>query len=135
MGCCRNRSQGAPCRWGVCGDRLSRGLPGGEGGLPGGSAIRRAVPDMAFLGLLTGSTMLLRETSLMPPVPGLPALLSMLFAPVMELRCVRPSALSVAFVKWEPSGRDRHCLLLERKQVQETWPRHTGLLALPCASP
>ncbi|XP_011376782.1 ATP-dependent RNA helicase TDRD9 [Pteropus vampyrus] len=37
----------------------------------------------------TGSTMLLRETSLMPPVPGLPALLSMLFAPVMELRVDR----------------------------------------------
>nr|XP_045757785.1 ATP-dependent RNA helicase TDRD9 [Mirounga angustirostris] len=34
----------------------------------------------------TGSTMLLRETSLMPHVPGLPALLSVLFAPVMELR-------------------------------------------------
>ncbi|XP_021099398.1 putative ATP-dependent RNA helicase TDRD9 isoform X3 [Heterocephalus glaber] len=34
----------------------------------------------------TGSTMLLRETSLMPPIPGLPALLSMLFAPVIELR-------------------------------------------------
>ena len=30
--------------------------------------------------------MLLRETSLMPHIPGLPALLSMLFAPVMELR-------------------------------------------------
>ncbi|ELK01250.1 Putative ATP-dependent RNA helicase TDRD9 [Pteropus alecto] len=55
----------------------------------GGSAIRRAVPNMAFLGLLAGSTMLLRETSLMPPVPGLPALLSMLFAPVMELRVDR----------------------------------------------
>nr|XP_020767519.1 putative ATP-dependent RNA helicase TDRD9 isoform X2 [Odocoileus virginianus texanus] len=34
----------------------------------------------------TGSTMLLRETSLMPHIPGLPALISMLFAPVMELR-------------------------------------------------
>ncbi|XP_054828112.1 ATP-dependent RNA helicase TDRD9 [Eublepharis macularius] len=34
----------------------------------------------------TGSTMLLRETSLMPPVPGLPALLSMLFAPAIDLR-------------------------------------------------
>ncbi|EAW81856.1 hCG25512 [Homo sapiens] len=34
----------------------------------------------------TGSTMLLRETSLMPHIPGLPALLSMLFAPVIELR-------------------------------------------------
>ncbi|XP_068959813.1 ATP-dependent RNA helicase TDRD9 [Petaurus breviceps papuanus] len=34
----------------------------------------------------TGSAMLLRETSLMPHIPGLPALLSMLFAPVMELR-------------------------------------------------
>ncbi|XP_069853556.1 ATP-dependent RNA helicase TDRD9 isoform X1 [Dipodomys merriami] len=37
----------------------------------------------------TGSTMLLRETSLMPHIPGLPALLSMLFAPVMELRVDR----------------------------------------------
>ncbi|KAM8783555.1 ATP-dependent RNA helicase TDRD9 [Rhynchonycteris naso] len=37
----------------------------------------------------TGSTMLLRETSLLPHVPGLPALLSMLFAPVMELRVDR----------------------------------------------
>ncbi|EGV94892.1 Putative ATP-dependent RNA helicase TDRD9 [Cricetulus griseus] len=37
----------------------------------------------------TGSTMLLRETSLMPHIPGLPALLSMLFAPVMELRVGR----------------------------------------------
>ncbi|KAM5274365.1 ATP-dependent RNA helicase TDRD9 [Ctenodactylus gundi] len=34
----------------------------------------------------TGSTMLLRETSLLPSIPGLPAILSMLFAPVMELR-------------------------------------------------
>ncbi|KAK2497836.1 hypothetical protein MC885_006939 [Smutsia gigantea] len=37
----------------------------------------------------TGSTMLLRETSLMPHIPGLPALLSMMFAPVMELRVDR----------------------------------------------
>ncbi|XP_006879224.1 PREDICTED: putative ATP-dependent RNA helicase TDRD9 [Elephantulus edwardii] len=37
----------------------------------------------------TGSTMLLRETSLMPHIPGLPALLSMLFAPGMELRIDR----------------------------------------------
>nr|XP_025037376.1 ATP-dependent RNA helicase TDRD9 isoform X2 [Pelodiscus sinensis] len=34
----------------------------------------------------TGSTILLRETSLMPSIPGLPALLSMIFAPVIELR-------------------------------------------------
>ncbi|KAL8168900.1 UNVERIFIED_CONTAM: ATP-dependent RNA helicase tdrd9, partial [Gekko kuhli] len=34
----------------------------------------------------TGSTMLLRETSLMPRIPGLPALLSILFAPVIDLR-------------------------------------------------
>nr|XP_016846157.1 PREDICTED: putative ATP-dependent RNA helicase TDRD9 isoform X2 [Anolis carolinensis] len=34
----------------------------------------------------TGTTMLLRETSLMPHIPGLPALLAMLFAPVIELR-------------------------------------------------
>ncbi|XP_077179907.1 ATP-dependent RNA helicase TDRD9 [Paroedura picta] len=34
----------------------------------------------------TGSTMLLRETSVMPRIPGLPALLSILFAPVIDLR-------------------------------------------------
>ncbi|KAJ6661880.1 hypothetical protein lerEdw1_013051, partial [Lerista edwardsae] len=34
----------------------------------------------------TGSTMLLKETSLMPHIPGIPALLSMLFAPVIDLR-------------------------------------------------
>nr|XP_056707227.1 ATP-dependent RNA helicase TDRD9 [Euleptes europaea] len=34
----------------------------------------------------TGSTMVLRDTSLMPHIPGLPALLSMLFAPVIDLR-------------------------------------------------
>lgn len=37
----------------------------------------------------TGTTLLLRETSLMPHIPGLPALLSMLFTPVMELRVDR----------------------------------------------
>ncbi|KYO45366.1 putative ATP-dependent RNA helicase TDRD9 [Alligator mississippiensis] len=41
----------------------------------------------AFLSVnATGSTVLLRETTFMPPIPGLPALLSMLFAPVIELR-------------------------------------------------
>ncbi|XP_068016320.1 ATP-dependent RNA helicase TDRD9 [Melanerpes formicivorus] len=34
----------------------------------------------------TGSTVILEETSLMPPIPGLLALLSMLFAPAIELR-------------------------------------------------
>ncbi|XP_053521960.1 ATP-dependent RNA helicase TDRD9 [Artibeus jamaicensis] len=44
----------------------------------------------AFLSVnATGSTLLLRETSLLPHIPGLPALLSMLFAPVMELRVDR----------------------------------------------
>ncbi|KAK2541263.1 Tdrd9 [Columba guinea] len=34
----------------------------------------------------SGSTVILDETSLMPPIPGLVALLSMLFAPAIELR-------------------------------------------------
>ncbi|XP_070607624.1 ATP-dependent RNA helicase TDRD9 isoform X2 [Erythrolamprus reginae] len=34
----------------------------------------------------TGSIMMLRKTSLMPHIPGLPALLSMMFAPVIDLR-------------------------------------------------
>ncbi|XP_069806775.1 ATP-dependent RNA helicase TDRD9 isoform X2 [Dendropsophus ebraccatus] len=33
-----------------------------------------------------GSLLMLRETSLLPSIPGLPALISMLFAPVIELR-------------------------------------------------
>lgn len=48
----------------------------------------KSMPDVFFVDCPTGSTMLLRETSLMPHVPGLPALLSALFAPVMELRFV-----------------------------------------------
>ncbi|EPY78551.1 hypothetical protein CB1_001049006 [Camelus ferus] len=46
----------------------------------------------------TGSTMLLRETSLMPHIPGLLALLSMLFTPVMELSVDRAWGLSVSWV-------------------------------------
>ncbi|XP_044127975.1 ATP-dependent RNA helicase TDRD9 [Bufo gargarizans] len=34
----------------------------------------------------TGTMLMLRETSLLPSIPGLPALISMLFAPVTELR-------------------------------------------------
>ncbi|XP_056401543.1 ATP-dependent RNA helicase TDRD9 isoform X2 [Hyla sarda] len=34
----------------------------------------------------SGSMLMLRETSLLPSIPGLPALISMLFAPVIELR-------------------------------------------------
>lgn len=39
--------------------------------------------------------MILKETSLMPPIPGLLALLSMLFAPAIELRysCVFKSGI------------------------------------------
>lgn len=54
-----------------------------------------SVPDVASVDRPTGSTMLLRETSLLPHVPGLPALLSALFAPVIELRFVRPSVQPV----------------------------------------
>ncbi|XP_053191129.1 ATP-dependent RNA helicase TDRD9 [Scomber japonicus] len=34
----------------------------------------------------TGSRILLRDTTLMPDIPGLPALITMLFTPIMELR-------------------------------------------------
>lgn len=36
-----------------------------------------------------GTRLLLRDTSLMPDIPGLPALVTMLFTPIMELRLVR----------------------------------------------
>ncbi|XP_075386945.1 ATP-dependent RNA helicase TDRD9 [Tenrec ecaudatus] len=54
----------------------------------------------------TGSTMLLRETSLMPHIPGLPALLSMLFSPVMELRVDRDGKCYTGVLcglGWNPS--------------------------------
>lgn len=65
-----------PCRASVGVTAAGRRPENGEGAAPGDR------PP----GLSAGSTMLLRETSLMPHIPGLPALLSMLFAPVMELR-------------------------------------------------
>uniref|UniRef100_A0A8D1ZGB4 ATP-dependent RNA helicase TDRD9 n=1 Tax=Sus scrofa TaxID=9823 RepID=A0A8D1ZGB4_PIG len=54
----------------------------------------------------TGSTVLLRETSLLPHIPGLPALLSMLFAPVMELRVDRDGKCYTGVLcglGWNPS--------------------------------
>ncbi|XP_074725041.1 ATP-dependent RNA helicase TDRD9 [Strix uralensis] len=59
------------------------------------SVVVRDAPEDPFQQLLvaaslsaneTGSTVILDETSLMPPIPGLLALLSMLFAPAIELR-------------------------------------------------
>uniref|UniRef100_A0A8C4NIM8 ATP-dependent RNA helicase TDRD9 n=1 Tax=Dicentrarchus labrax TaxID=13489 RepID=A0A8C4NIM8_DICLA len=37
----------------------------------------------------TGTRILLRDTSIMPDIPGLPALITMLFTPIMELRSVK----------------------------------------------
>ncbi|XP_075282799.1 ATP-dependent RNA helicase TDRD9 [Opisthocomus hoazin] len=59
------------------------------------SVIVRDAPEDPFQQLLvaaalsastTGSAVILEETSLMPPIPGLLALLSVLFAPAIELR-------------------------------------------------
>ncbi|NXA46282.1 TDRD9 helicase, partial [Nothocercus julius] len=59
------------------------------------SVVVRDAPEDSFQQMLvaaslsvnaTGSSLILEETSLMPPIPGLPALLSMLFAPAIELR-------------------------------------------------
>ena len=38
-----------------------------------------------------GSQILLKDTSFMPDIPGLPALITMLFTPIMELRSVSQS--------------------------------------------
>lgn len=38
---------------------------------------------------VAGTRILLNDTSIMPDIPGLPALVTMLFTPVMELRSVR----------------------------------------------
>ncbi|NWI16508.1 TDRD9 helicase, partial [Crypturellus soui] len=59
------------------------------------SVVVRDAPEDSFQQMLvaaslsvnaSGSSLILEETSLMPPIPGLPALLSMLFAPAIELR-------------------------------------------------
>lgn len=40
-----------------------------------------------FVGLnAAGSTMIARDTTIMPLIPGLPALMSLLFCPIAELR-------------------------------------------------
>uniref|UniRef100_A0A8C3WCV0 ATP-dependent RNA helicase TDRD9 n=1 Tax=Catagonus wagneri TaxID=51154 RepID=A0A8C3WCV0_9CETA len=54
----------------------------------------------------TGSVVLLRETSLLPRIPGLPALLSMLFAPALELRVDRDGKCYTGVLcglGWNPS--------------------------------
>lgn len=38
---------------------------------------------------VTGTKIVLQDTSIMPDIPGLPALITMLFSPVMELRSER----------------------------------------------
>ena len=38
---------------------------------------------------VAGTRLLLRDTSIMPDIPGLPALVKMLFTPIMELRFVK----------------------------------------------
>lgn len=53
--------------------------------------------------------MLLRETSLMPHIPGLPALLSVLFAPAMELRCGARRPLVRASRSEDLGGRAHPC--------------------------
>lgn len=45
--------------------------------------------DQLLQGCVAGTRILLRETSLMPDIPGLPALVTMLFTPIMELRLAR----------------------------------------------
>lgn len=43
---------------------------------------------LAWWIIFLGTRILLRDTTLMPDIPGLPALITMLFTPVMELRLV-----------------------------------------------
>ena len=47
--------------------------------------------------LFAGYRILLSDTTLMPDIPGLPALVTMLFTPVMELRSVRHRLLPFMF--------------------------------------
>lgn len=44
--------------------------------------------NMCVCVFVVGSRILLKDTTLMPEIPGLPALVTMLFTPVMELRYV-----------------------------------------------
>ncbi len=54
---------------------------------------------------IAGTRILLRDTSIMPDIPGLPALVTMLFTPIMELRSVRHTDLPLHTSKaawWKP---------------------------------
>ena len=57
-----------------------------------------------FVGLNpTGSSMMARDTTVMPLIPGLPAILSLLFCPVAEFRLVStmPDKLSSYFISYK----------------------------------
>lgn len=42
--------------------------------------------DHSLQGHVAGSRIFLRDTTLLPDIPGLPAFITMLFTPIMELR-------------------------------------------------
>ncbi|CAH2328578.1 ATP-dependent RNA helicase TDRD9 [Pelobates cultripes] len=68
----------------------------------------------------SGSAIILRETSLMPSIPGLPALVAMLFAPVIELRVNKNQSEYIGAVcglGWDPSSNSA------------VWPEHDIELA------
>lgn len=58
--------------------------------------------------VVSGTKIILRDTSIMPDIPGLPALITMLFTPIMELRSDRINFASLHTLK--------------RKQAGANWP-------------
>lgn len=69
--------------------------------------------------LVTGSTVILEETTLMPPIPGLLALLSMLFAPAIELRY---SCILKWWGFWFVLGVFLFCFFLGPSQICDRLP-------------
>ncbi|XP_035182722.1 ATP-dependent RNA helicase TDRD9 isoform X1 [Oxyura jamaicensis] len=74
-----------------------------------------------------GSTVLLEETSLMPPIPGLLALLSMLFAPAIELRIDQSGKNFTGVLCGLGWSQTRGVPLLPENDMELTFDVHFGV--------
>ncbi|NXN71597.1 TDRD9 helicase, partial [Himantopus himantopus] len=75
----------------------------------------------------TGSTVILEETSLMPPIPGLLALLSMLFAPAIELRVDKSGKYYTGVLCGLGWSRTSGAPLLPENDMELTFDVHFGV--------
>ncbi|XP_010221869.1 PREDICTED: putative ATP-dependent RNA helicase TDRD9 [Tinamus guttatus] len=100
------------------------------------SVVVRDAPEDSFQQMLvaaslsvnaTGSSLILEETSLMPPIPGLPALLSMLFAPAIELRVDKSGKYFTGVLCGLGWSRIHGIPLLPENDMELTFDVHFGV--------